>query len=212
MRALITAGPTREHIDDVRFITNGSSGIMGLALAEEAVKRGHEVTVVLGPTNLTPMYGARIIPVVSSDEMTDKTLKELGEGYDIMISAAALGDYTPIERIMGKIKSGGELTIRLRQTRKLIQEARKQYPKLVIVAFKAEYDKEGDELVEAARGLMPHANMVVANDVKRDIFGSPDTQVYIVCDGVKCIPRTSKKDAAKHIWDAIESSLPLPAD
>jgi len=205
-RILITAGPTREYIDDIRFISNGSTGVMRLALADEAARRGYEVTIVLGPTSLTPMYGVKVIPVVSSHEMTEKTLAELEYGYDILISAAALGDYSPVKRIKGKIRSGKKtLIIRLKPTRKLIQEARKRHKKLRIVAFKAEYDKSPDEMVKEARKLLKVADVVVANDVSKNVFGSNDTEAYIICDEVKCIPRMSKKDAARRILDELQS-------
>jgi len=207
MRILITAGPTREYIDDIRFITNSSSGIMGLELAEEAGRRGHEVTVVLGPTSLTPMYGVKVIPAVSADDMTDKALKELADGYDLMICAAAIGDFTPSVRLKGKLDSANEVTVRLKPTRKLIREAKDGFPGLKIVAFKAMYDSPVDEMVAAARKLMPYADLVVANDVSRDVFGSQNTEVHIVCDEVKCVPRTSKKHAAKAILDSIELML-----
>jgi len=207
MRVLITAGPTREFIDDIRFITNMSSGIMGLALAKEAVIREHDVTLVIGPTFLAPIYGVAVIPVVSSDEMTDRTLEELSKGYDLLVSAAAIGDYTPVRKVNGKIRSAMEMTIRLKPTRKLIREARNRYPKLKIVAFKAEYDKTPKELVAAARCLMPYADLVVANDVSRDVFGSEETEAYIVGDEVEHIGRTSKTKAASRIFDFIESNL-----
>jgi phosphopantothenoylcysteine decarboxylase/phosphopantothenate--cysteine ligase len=205
MRVLITAGPTREYIDDVRFISNPSSGGMGVALAEEADRRGFEVTLVLGPTSVTPLYGMKVIPVVSSQEMTDKTLAELADGYDVLISAAALADYTPEKKEDGKIRSGSELTLKLKPTRKLIKEARALYPGLKIVAFKAEYDKTDDELVEAAKGLLSHADVVVANDVSFGVFGADDTQAIIVsADGrVTHIEKCSKKDAARRVLDAV---------
>jgi phosphopantothenoylcysteine decarboxylase / phosphopantothenate---cysteine ligase len=208
MRVLITGGPTREYIDDIRFITNRSTGIMGVALAEEAAKRDHEVTLVLGPTNLTPIYGVRVLPVTSSDEMIDRTLSELAHGYSLLISAAAIGDYAPVKRYCGKMSSKKPVTLKLKPTRKLIIEARKMFPKLRIVAFKAEYDKTPEALVEAAGGLLKSADMVVGNDVARDVFGSPDTEAYIVtAGGVKHVPRTSKSETSKHIFDAVESML-----
>jgi phosphopantothenoylcysteine decarboxylase / phosphopantothenate---cysteine ligase len=204
MRVLITAGPTREYIDDIRYISNESSGIMGLALAQEAIKRGFEVTLVLGPTSITPMYGVKVIPVVSAQEMTEKTLKELEGGYDLLISAAAIADYT-IEKVKGKIRSRGEMTLKLTPTKKLIEEARKRHPKLRIVAFKAECGGSTKELLAAAKRVKAHADMVVLNDVSRSIFGSQDTEVYIICDDVKCVPRTSKTEAARMILDAAAS-------
>ncbi|MFH1054799.1 MAG: phosphopantothenoylcysteine decarboxylase [Candidatus Altiarchaeota archaeon] len=207
MRVLITAGPTREYIDDIRFISNESTGLMGLALAEEAYRRGFEVTLVLGPTSLPTMYGVRVIPVVSSEEMTERTLAELGNGYDILISAAALADYTPFKKVGGKIRSGGKLTLKLKPTRKLIVEARKCFPDLKIVAFKAEYGGSVDEMVGEAKKLMPCADMVILNDVSRNVFGCHETEAYILCDGVKCLPRMPKKEAAKKILDSIGGLL-----
>jgi phosphopantothenoylcysteine decarboxylase / phosphopantothenate---cysteine ligase len=210
MRVLITGGPTREYIDDVRFITNPSTGVMGLALAEEAAKRSHETTLVLGPTHLTPIYGVKVIPVTSSDEMIDRTLSELRHGYDLLISAAAIGDYAPAKRFKGKLSSKKAVTVRLKPTRKLIGEARKRFPKLRIIAFKAEYDRTPEGLVAAARRLLKSSDMVVANDVARDVFGSPETEAYIVtAQDVKHIPRTTKRETSRHIFDAAES-MPGP--
>jgi phosphopantothenoylcysteine decarboxylase/phosphopantothenate--cysteine ligase len=205
MRILITAGPTREYIDDIRFISNGSSGLMGLALAKEAADRGHEVTVVSGPMNLTPIYGVRFIPVVSSDEMTDKTLEELSGGYQLLISAAAIGDYTPQRRFRGKLRSARQVTLKLKPTRKLIREARLAHPKLTIVAFKAEYNKTKNELVKAASRLLTHADLVVANDVSKDVFGSLETEAYLVGKNIIRLPRMTKAYASKRIFDSIES-------
>jgi phosphopantothenoylcysteine decarboxylase/phosphopantothenate--cysteine ligase len=204
MKVLITAGPTREYIDDVRFISNPASGCMGVAVAEEAVRRGFEVTLVLGPTPLTPVYGIKVIPVVSSEEMTERTLAELGNGYDALISAAALADYTPVKKTEGKIRSGGELTLKLKPTKKLIKEARDRFPEIKIVAFKAEYGKSGDELVEAARGLLSHADVVVANDVSMGVFGSDEAEVYIIAGEVRHVERAKKKDVAKQVLDVLD--------
>jgi phosphopantothenoylcysteine decarboxylase / phosphopantothenate---cysteine ligase len=204
MRMLITAGPTREYLDDVRFISNGSSGAMGLAIAEEAVRRGHEVTLVLGPTHLKPMYGVRVIPAVSSDEMTEKSLAELSDGYDVLVSAAAIGDFTPERKIQGKISSAGEFPLLLKPTRKLIREAKERFRSLRIVAFKAEYGKDEAGLEAAAKRLLDCADIVVANDVSKDIFGSSETEALMVSSaGNVRIPRMSKRDAAKAVLDAL---------
>ncbi|MBD3387722.1 MAG: hypothetical protein GF416_01625 [Candidatus Altiarchaeales archaeon] len=203
MKVLITAGPTREHIDDIRFISNPSSGATGIALAEEAVKRGFEVAIVLGPTSLQPIYGVKVIPVVSSAEMTEKTLAELDKGYDMLVSTAALADYTPVEKVDGKIRSGKDITLKLKPTRKLIRDARERNPDLKIVAFKAEYRKREDELIEAGRKLLDTSDLVVVNDVSNDVFGSDETEVYMVGESVKHIKRAKKREVAKEIFDAL---------
>jgi phosphopantothenoylcysteine decarboxylase / phosphopantothenate---cysteine ligase len=210
MKVLITGGPTREYIDDIRFITNPSTGIMGLALAEEAARRGYESTLILGPTFLTPIYGVKVIPVTSSDEMTDRTLAEISHGYDILISAAAIGDYTPRRRFKGKLSSKKAVTLTLKPTRKLIDEAHRRFPKLRIISFKAEFDKTPDELVVAAKRLLKSSDLVIANDVSRNVFGSPETEAYLVTSKeVKHIPRTTKRELSKLILDEATSLLGL---
>jgi phosphopantothenoylcysteine decarboxylase / phosphopantothenate---cysteine ligase len=203
MRVLITCGPTREYIDEVRFISNASSGSIGWALANEAIWRGHEVTVVLGPCGPPKSPRAKVIPVVSSQEMADATLGELSRGYDLMISAAAIGDWVPTKRVSGKISSAKGLTLRLKPARKLIREARKSFPALKIVAFKAEWGKTEEELIEAARGLLQYADLVVANDISRYGFGSPTTELFIVSDRVRHVKPATKEEAAKAIFDSL---------
>jgi phosphopantothenoylcysteine decarboxylase/phosphopantothenate--cysteine ligase len=207
MRVLITAGPTREYIDDIRFISNASSGLMGLALAEEAVNRGFDVCIVLGPTHHKPFYGVKVLPVVSSAEMIDRSLKELENGYDLLISAAAIGDFTPTKKVHGKISSKEALTIELVPTKKLIQEARLANSDLKIVAFKAEYGMEDDELEDAGRSLLEWADLVVANDVKSGVFGSESTDAVLISDGIEEVGRRTKSEAAEIIFDRIMSDL-----
>jgi phosphopantothenoylcysteine decarboxylase / phosphopantothenate---cysteine ligase len=205
MRVLVTGGPTREYIDDVRFITNASSGRMGVALADDALMRGWDVTLVMGPFDIKPVRGVKVVDVVSSDEMTRACLDELGWGYDLLVSAAAIGDYTVVDRFRGKISSDRGLNVRLKPAKKLIREARNMFPELVIVAFKALHHVSEDELICGARKLLEWADVVVANDVGDGIFGCERTRGYIVSDEVKRMPDMSKKDAAKLILDAVQS-------
>lgn len=207
MKVLITAGPTKEYIDDVRFISNPSSGGMGLALAGESVKRGYETALVLGPVPHSPMYSVKVVPVVSSEEMTSKTLAELRNGYDALLCSAALADFTPKEKADGKIRSGGDLVLELKPTRKLIAEARKQHPKLKIFAFKAEYGGSREELVAAGKRLLDVADLVFVNDVSRDVFGSEETEALIVGKFVRRIDRVSKAKAAEEVFDMLEELM-----
>lgn len=107
MRLLITAGPTREYLDDVRFLSNPSSGFMGICLAVEAHKRGWEVVLVLGPTHLSPPKKVRALRVISTQEMFDAVWRELRErAFEAAVMTAAPCDFKPLMRFSGKIKKG----------------------------------------------------------------------------------------------------------
>jgi phosphopantothenoylcysteine decarboxylase/phosphopantothenate--cysteine ligase len=113
LKLLVTAGPTCEDIDDVRCITNRSSGRMGLAVAAEALRRGHQVELVLGPTELEPPAGARVTPARSAEDML-RECRALFPDCAAAVMTAAIADYRPAERFSGKMKkSDGEVVIRL---------------------------------------------------------------------------------------------------
>lgn len=100
---LLTSGPTREHLDDVRFLTNASSGRMGFALAQEARSRGHAVTILQGPVALSPPPGVHVLPVTSADEMLARGLEVLDRGpVDVILGVAAVCDFRPARRLTGK--------------------------------------------------------------------------------------------------------------
>lgn len=205
MKVLITAGPTREYIDDVRYITNGSSGKMGAALAEEAMLRGYDATIVHGPVSIE-LPQCKLISAVSADEMTEKTLKELSKGYDVLISAAAIADFAP-DKTCGKIRSGAEMTLALHPTRKLIDACRKEFPKLFIVAFKAECGGDEDALKETLSGFIAKkgVDIVVGNDISRDVFGSDNSELLALTkDGFSVSGKKTKADLARFVWDLIE--------
>ena len=205
MRVLITAGPTQEPIDDVRYITNASSGKMGAALALEAMKRGHDVTLVHGPVAIT-LPDCKKIPIRTTKEMVDAVMKELKKNYDIVISTAAISDFA-LEKVCGKIKSGKCVELRLEPTPKLIEQVRDTYPDIFLVAFKAEYGLRKDELRSVAREFLKKKDldMVVANDVEKNQFGADDNEIFIACESsVKEFGKKSKTELAKNIWDEIE--------
>ncbi|MDQ7779879.1 MAG: phosphopantothenoylcysteine decarboxylase, partial [Planctomycetota bacterium] len=116
MRVLVTAGPTHEYIDDVRFISNPSSGQMGYAVAAAAVRRGHDVVLISGPSMLRPPRAMRVVGVVSAREMLKATLEHFGQ-CDCLIMTAAVGDYRPESRVFGKIKKEARDTLVLRLVR-----------------------------------------------------------------------------------------------
>ena len=105
LRILVTAGPTREYVDDVRYLSNASSGRMGFAVARAAVSAGHETVLVCGPTPLPPPEGPELVPVVSALEMRD-AVREAAPGADAVVAVAAVADYRPETRIPGKRKKG----------------------------------------------------------------------------------------------------------
>jgi len=138
-RILLTAGPTRAFIDDVRFLTNASSGRMAAALAAAALARGHEVTIVSGPVQVAFPRAARVIPVVTTAEMLAASLAELPR-CDGVIAAAAPCDFEPMRKVPGKIpRAGAGLTLELRPTPDVIATLARRAPrKKWFVAFALE--------------------------------------------------------------------------
>ena len=139
MRVVITAGPTREHIDAVRFITNASSGRMGCTVAAAAVAAGHEATLLLGPCDAVPPVGCRVVRFVSVAELAAAMDKEFAS-CDALVMAAAVGDFTLAEPFAGKRKrSAGPVAIRLKPTADLLSEfGRRKRAGQIIVAFAVE--------------------------------------------------------------------------
>ncbi len=138
MRVLVTAGPTREHLDAVRFLSNASSGKMGFACARAAARAGHEVTLVTGPVALPDPPGVRTVRVVSADDMYRAVLKAYPR-TDAVIMTAAVGDYRPAERFAGKIKKrAASLTLRLVRTRDILKALGDRKGKRILVGFALE--------------------------------------------------------------------------
>ncbi|MFH1721414.1 MAG: phosphopantothenoylcysteine decarboxylase [Candidatus Altiarchaeota archaeon] len=208
-RILITLGPTREYIDEIRFISNSSSGKMGLALAYEALKRGFEVTIVSGPISLPYPDRASVLSVTSAKEMLDETVKELKRThYNLLISAAAIADYTPASKVKGKIKSkNAELMISLNPTQKLTQTLKTGFPDTPIVAFKAETEVSENELILRAKTKLNHEglDLIIANDISKFKMGSDLNQVFIIDKkGIVSISdKASKKEIAEYIFNKI---------
>jgi phosphopantothenoylcysteine decarboxylase / phosphopantothenate---cysteine ligase len=214
---LITAGPTREAIDQVRFISNASSGKMGIALAQACLKGGAKaVCLIHGPgVNVPGDFGsAKIRTVVTTEDMLNAVLDELSSGkYDVFISAAAPADYTLSPPRKGKISTSenDRLSIQLVATKKIVKIAREKFPEIFIAAFKAEYGLSEKELVEKARDSLEKSgsDLVIANDVGRgDIgFGAEENEVIIVPkEGEpKFLKKASKNEIASEIVDFIAS-------
>ena len=140
MTVLVTAGPTIEYIDDIRYITNKSSGKMGFAFAKDAVRRGAHCILVSGPTKLVPPAGCEFIPVETTEEMLGAVTTQLKmKNVDVFISAAAVADWKLKKKTEGKLPSSKDFSIELTPTEKIIEKVKKLSPATVLVAFKAEH-------------------------------------------------------------------------
>ena len=213
-RVLITAGPTREYLDGFRFISNPSSGKMGVAIAEEALRRGAEVTLVYGPGTATPPPGADVVRVETTEEMMEAVLKSIEAGkHGIAILSAAAADYGVEDRKMIKTPSGMKnWKIELRPVPKIIERVKEADPGIFLVGFKAEFDASDEELVERASRRMEETGMdlVVANDVAREHagFGADTNEVFIVDrDGTVIHQKRSKREIAESILTIVMEKL-----
>ena len=209
-KILITAGPTREAIDSVRFVSNKSSGKMGIELAKEASARGADVLLIAGEcTTKLPDY-ITTKHVVSIDDFIKNVKEEVSyNNYDFFISAAAVSDYKPTECIEGKISSDNveELQVNMKLTPKIIDIARKKDYNLFIVAFKAETNVSKSELIDRAynRLVKSEVDLIVANDIGRDDIGfsSKYNEVYIIDKKkyIQHVERNTKRYIASKILD-----------
>lgn len=204
-RILITAGPTVERIDDVRYITNRSSGKMGYQLAQAALNRGADVTLVSGPVHLDPPKGARVVKVESAQQMRNAVFAGLDHA-DIIIKAAAVADYTPKAKVDGKIKKSGDgMQLELVRTEDILLSLGKAKGDKILVGFAA----EATDLIENATSKLERKNvdMICANDISRsDIgFGGDENAITLLYrDGRReTIEKCTKAAAADRILDAI---------
>ena len=200
---LITAGPTREKIDPVRYLTNRSSGRMGYALAEAALRRGARVLLVSGPTSLTPPGAAEVTQVESTEEMRDAVLKLLPHAT-IVIKTAAVSDYRPKSAVGQKIKRKGPMTLELEATPDILKELALKKGAQIVVGFAA----ETENVLENARQKLVSKNLdaIVVNDVSREGVGfdSDRNAVTIIThDQVVEVPETTKWEVAQRVLDQI---------
>jgi phosphopantothenoylcysteine decarboxylase/phosphopantothenate--cysteine ligase len=212
-RFVVSAGPTREHIDSVRFITNASSGRMGIELTRALRMMGGDVSLVLGPTSLEAPRGVKVSRVTTAAEMLEKVLEE-SEGAEAFFSTAAVSDYRPSSGMVGKLESAvhTRLSLELVATPKVINEVKEKIPTLEIIPFKAVYGLNHDprKIYAEYEGIKPI--MLVVNDVSRpDIgFASDYNEVTVISRSgrVTHIPKTRKTVVARKIVELyIEEKL-----
>jgi phosphopantothenoylcysteine decarboxylase / phosphopantothenate---cysteine ligase len=211
LRILVTAGPTLEDIDPVRFIGNRSSGKMGYALAAEAAARGALVTLVSGPVRLTPPRVDEVVKVRSAASMHEAVMARAPEA-DVVIMAAAVADYTVAAPHAEKVaKIDGPLTLTLSRTRDILADlgqlpARRDAEGPVLVGFAA----ETHDVIAHAKGKLERKNidLIVANDVSRPgvgFDGDTNAVTLVTAEGVEDIPLQSKSAVASRILDTIEA-------
>ncbi|MBV1876441.1 MAG: bifunctional phosphopantothenoylcysteine decarboxylase/phosphopantothenate--cysteine ligase CoaBC [Pseudomonadales bacterium] len=211
-KVLITAGPTREAIDPVRYISNHSSGKQGYAIAEAAVEAGAEVILISGPTNLTPPERIQTIDIISADDMLAAVLAEL-DGCDVFIGVAAVADFKPVAVAEQKIKKNSDQTVQsmrieLKENPDIIASVAKTQPRPFTVGFAA----ETENLTQYAKTKLKKKNldMIIANNVadKAIGFNSENNATTIIWPtGEKVLPQMSKRNIASKIIQTIAEKL-----
>ncbi len=200
---LITAGPTREKIDPVRYLTNRSSGRMGYALAEAALRRGARVLLVSGPTSITAPGAAELTLVETAEEMRAAVFKLFPE-TTVLIKTAAVADFRPRATAAQKIKRKGPMTLELEPTADILAELARHKKSQIVVGFAA----ETENILENARKKLSSKSLdaIVVNDVSRQGVGfdSDRNAVTIIShDEVIEVPETSKWEVAQHVLDQV---------
>jgi phosphopantothenoylcysteine decarboxylase / phosphopantothenate---cysteine ligase len=209
-KIIVTAGPTIERIDPVRYITNNSSGKMGYEIAKKAEKRGAKVVLISGPTNLEKPIGVKTIDIDTTEDMFNAVKSEYGEN-DILIKAAAPLDYSPVEYSDKKIKkSDGNLHLEFKRNIDIANYFGKhKLESQILIGFAA----ESDDLIENAKGKLIRKNLdfIVANDITAEGIGfkSDKNKVLIIdkTDGVTELSEMPKADLANIILDRVLNCL-----
>lgn len=208
-KVLVTAGPTRESIDPVRFITNHSTGKMGYAIARNCMLRGAQVTLVTGRTQIQPPPFVKVIEVESAQEMFE-AVKVCYAEQDIIIKSAAVADYRPAFVSDQKVKKkDGELSVELERTEDILQflgENRREEQ------FLCGFSMETENMLENSRAKLEkkHVDMIAANNLKQEGAGfGTDTNIVTLITKEETIelPMMSKEEAAKHIMDTIRTIM-----
>lgn len=204
-KVLVTAGPTRESIDPVRFITNHSTGKMGYAVAASAARRGADVTLVSGKVELTPPSGVRVVPVVSAADMA-AAVKEAASAQDIIIKAAAVADYRPRVTADEKLKKkDDDLSLELERTEDILAwlgAHRREGQVLCGFSMETEHMLENS----LAKLEKKKVDMIVANNLRQEGAGfGTDTNVvtFLTKKGAEELPLLSKEEVADRLLDRL---------
>lgn len=206
IKLVVTAGPTREHLDPVRYISNPSTGLMGIEVARAAAQRGAEVVLVLGPTHLAPPPGVRTLPTVSAQDMHDAVIAEAADAQ-VVIKAAAVSDFRPVDCAPSKVKKGEAqaAACTLEYTTDILAALGSDKGGRVLVGFAA----ETDELLTHARAKLKKKNLdlLVANDVSaKDAGFAVDTNRVVLLSAsgeTEELPLMSKEAVAHRLCDRV---------
>lgn len=205
LHVTVTAGPTQEALDPVRYLTNHSTGRMGYAIAREAMLRGADVTLISGPTALKPVPGVKTVDVVSARDMFEAVQAALPE-TDILVKAAAVADYRPVSIAEDKIKKqDGDMAIPLKRTDDILGwVAEHRHPGLFVCGF----SMETRDMIENSRKKLArkHLDMIAANNLKVAGAGfGVDTNVVTIltADGIQELPLMGKDQVAAKLLDAV---------
>lgn len=203
-KVMVASGATEEDIDSIRVLTNRASGKTGRAIAKECYRQKAEVCIAHNHASIAT--GIKNLQARTGKEMHEKVLAELKKGYGLYISPAALTDLSP-EKTSGKISSGKPVQLNLKPRPKLVNLVRKQFPKLEIVAFKAEVGMPEEKMIKKAREKMKElkSRIVVANDVKEKGMGTDDNTVFIISEKETKKASGQKETIAKTIVEEIAS-------
>ncbi len=205
MMILITAGPTREYIDDVRFLSNASSGRMGYSLATAAIAHGHQVLLVTGPVEQQPPAGCEVHRIETTDQLRQRCL-ELFPKCDGVIATAAVCDYRPKERISGKItKTGKPIVLELTETSDVLAELGSQKGDRWVVGFALESQDPHNNAMRKLR--MKNCNCIVLNDTSA--IGSLTNTVEVLSPDAETIAmfKGTKEEVADQLLGLIETSI-----
>ena len=203
MRFLITAGPTREPIDPVRYLSNRSSGKMGYAIAEAAIEASHEVVLISGPVAVSRPRGAAVIPVSTSDEMFD-AVQQQTRNCDVLVMCAAVADYKPVAVFANKLKKrDAKLSLELIPTRDILSSLPKNR-KYFVVGFAAE--TENIEANALKKLLKKDCDVIVANDARTGMESDEnEVEIFVRGGEKKKISRASKKIVARELIKIFEN-------
>jgi phosphopantothenoylcysteine decarboxylase/phosphopantothenate--cysteine ligase len=201
VRFVVTAGPTREPIDPVRFLSNRSSGKMGYAIAEAAIEAGHDVILISGPVSLRAPENARVVPINTSDELYETVQREVRD-CDVLVMCAAVADYKPAKYSPQKLKKkSAPLTLDLMPTRDILASIANGDRSFLVVGFAAETENVVANAEKKLRAK--NCDMIIANDVSNSEFGmeNAENEVTILFRNseTKKISRAPKKNIAREL-------------
>lgn len=210
LRVLVTAGPTREYLDDVKYLATPSSGLTGYYFAREAAARGAEVTLVTGPTGLRPPSNVAVVNVRSVLAMHE-AVAERAKQHDVFIFAAAPLDFYVDNRVSGKIDSSlPQYQVTLRQAPKIAQDVKKYNPNAFVIGFKAEHNVDEAELLKKTRRRMEEGgwDMALAHDVAKMGFGTlKDRYLLLTRERTEVLGPAHKRELARAVLTAARSQL-----